>query len=208
MFNSCNGIPSSAASRLFLELGRFREVTVHWHTNRSNKMRITIVGKSLRKLCRRIVSSPGKAWKGRVGKYGTAWTRIKRGVERQEKVKKCLTRVMHNGERRNPLAGIPRNKYTPFVLVRWFSLVDENGRRGKGRYHASLRVAGVLQRQVETTNGNLDEYSRCCRHRFRSRCRLAVFKTVETKTMFSRDIIHYLKRLAVAHLKVTVAQAS
>lgn len=27
--------------------------------------------------------------------------------EREEERKKCLTRAMHNGERRNPLAGVP-----------------------------------------------------------------------------------------------------
>lgn len=37
--------------------------------------------------------------------------------EREEERKKCLTRAMHNGERRNPLAGVPWNKYMPFVLV-------------------------------------------------------------------------------------------
>lgn len=46
-----------------------------------------------------------------------ASSKTKRGVKGKEKVEKCLTRAMHNGEKRNPLAGVPRNKYAPFVLV-------------------------------------------------------------------------------------------
>jgi hypothetical protein len=54
----------------------------------------------------------------RNGRRARARTETKRGMKGKKKAKKCLTRAMHNGERRNPLAGVPRNKYAPFVLVR------------------------------------------------------------------------------------------
>jgi len=110
------------------------------------------------------------------------------GKEGDEKVRKSEEMLnegeMHNGEWRNALAGTPRNKYAPFVLVR-----GSVGRRENGK-----RVAGGERRRPREYRGRKREWRRIAggrifhrRHRRRRRSFLSVailvvvvFKMVET----------------------------
>jgi len=132
---------------------------------------------------------PGKRrWKE--CRRARARAETKRGMKGKEKAKKCLTRAMHNGERRNPLAGVPRNKYAPFVLVR--------GGRSAGRRQNGKGVAAVKGRRKYRASGRGRE-----RRRMSERTNIppssssssSSLKRSETEAVFSRDIIHYLKRL-------------
>jgi len=62
---------------------------------------------------------------------------------------------MHNGERRNPLANVPRNKYVPFVLVRGLVGQRKNGKRMVGE----KRSITCERRRASRDEWRLDEYS-------------------------------------------------
>jgi len=101
----------------------------------------------------------------------------------KEKAEKRLTRAMHNGERRNPLAGVPRNKYVSFVLVRRLVGRRENERmteKGVSEYRALRNEDARAEMNGDWTNISSSS--------------LSSLKRLRRRAAFSRDIIHYLKR--------------
>jgi len=80
------------------------DMPVHSHTDRPWKIRAQVRG----------IARPLRGWRGEMCGFRDK----KGGWKGKKKRGKCLTRAMHNGERGNPLAGVPWNKYVPFVLVK------------------------------------------------------------------------------------------
>lgn len=119
----------------------------------------------------------------------------KKRIKEKEKAKKCLMRAMHNGERKNSLA-VCREINTRHLSQSGGWSVDGNGKRMTDeRESRGFRATN----EDATRNGwRLDEYSILVVVVVLVVvivvAVVVVFKPVETKTVFSCDIIHYLKR--------------
>lgn len=143
-FNRCNRIPSSSR--------------VDCSANFSPLMCRYISAYGLTKENKSASEKNCQLWREVDGENGKTRPdgrqRKKKGYEKKRKSEEMLNEgEMHNGERRNPLAGMPRNKYAPFVLVRGSVGRGENRKRvAAGGEKRRPRISRTKTR-AETNNG-------------------------------------------------------